>query len=286
MYQMENENNSKNKIVETYIADMASAVDGSEGIFIRKIIEEQEKKEERYMQFSLGDTKNKIFLYVGLFLLFAALGALGFLVFSKTKAGTVEVAQQYIPAIYLDNYLFKDIEGIAGDQIHRVILTEAFSKEIKFDEIFGVYLTLQNKIIGLRKFLSLTSPELDQKNLAFVDDNFLIGATNIENKEIFILIKTRSFSDVFDFMRLWENKMFYDLKGVFDIEVSSETNYLLTKDFEDGIVQNKNARILKDKDGKTVMMYVFIDDRSLLITKSNLVAKEVGLRLSSGILRK
>ena len=50
-------------------------------------------------------------------------------------------------------------------------------------------------------------------------------------------------------MRNWENKMFSDLHDIFGIPLSLDTGYLLTKNFEDGIIQNKNARILRDGSG-------------------------------------
>ena len=46
--QKEPEKNIKSKVVETYAADMTKAIDGSEGIYIKKIIEEQEKRESVY----------------------------------------------------------------------------------------------------------------------------------------------------------------------------------------------------------------------------------------------
>jgi hypothetical protein len=96
----------------------------------------------------------------------------------------------------------------------------------------------------------------------------------------------RSVADVFDTIRSWENKMFYDLHGFFGIDITSDTNYLLTKDFEDGFVQNKNARILRDKDGKIVMMYIFINDTSFIIANNEAAVREIMLRFSSGIIRK
>jgi hypothetical protein len=75
--------------------------------------------------------------------------------------------------------------------------------------------------------------------------------------------------------------MLSDLHGFFGINISSDTNYLFTKDFEDGIVENKNARILYDKDGNMVMMYIFADESSVVITDSTQTASEIMLRLAS-----
>ena len=67
----------------------------------------------------------------------------------------------------------------------------------------------------------------------------------------------------------------------FKIKVDASNNYLMTKDFEDGVVQNKNARVLYSKDGLPVLMYVFVDDNSVVLSGSENVVKEIILRLDS-----
>ena len=80
--------------------------------------------------------------------------------------------------------------------------------------------------------------------------------------------------------------MLYDLHGFFGVNISADTNYLFTKDFEDGIVQNKNARILRDNEGKTVLMYVFADDNTVILTNSDAAVGEIITRLNSGQIKK
>ena len=128
---------------------------------------------------------------------------------------------------------------------------------------------------------------LDISQNTFVSDNFLMGIFNGgEGKDLFILLKTRSFVDIFPDLKSWENKMFSDLHGFFGVDINIDTNYLLTKDFEDGVANNKNARILYDKDGKIVLEYVFANDTSLIITNSDRAVQEVMLRLVSGQIKK
>ena len=88
--------------------------------------------------------------------------------------------------------------------------------------------------------------------------------------------------------------MFSDLHGFFGVDISPETNYLLTKNFDDGIVGNKNARVLyrtsEEGEGsapsplpavnKIVVMYVFADETSVVIANTDKAAREVMLRLA------
>ena len=104
--------------------------------------------------------------------------------------------------------------------------------------------------------------------------------------DFFILLKVNSFSEIFPVMHAWEGKMLYDLHGFFGVDITPETNNLFTKNFEDGIVENKNTRALYDDMGNTVLMYVFLDDTSVIITDSVNATKEVLLRLNSSQIKK
>ena len=283
---MENKNNIKNKNVETYAGDMTKAIDGSEGIYIKKVIEEQEQQEDGNQNLLLKSKKNRYFIFFGVFLIVCALSSLVFLVFLKKNIFTVSVKPEFAPIIYLDDTIFKEIGGLTKDQISQNISNEISSINIKPDGVLGIYLTLNKQIVGLRNFFTLISANIDQNQINFINDNFLIGVTNIENKNLFMLFKIRSITDVFGTIHSWENKMFNDLHGFFGVNINSDTKYLLTKSFEDSIIQNKNARILRDNNGNVIIMYVFIDDTSLIITNNEVSVREVMLRLSSSIIRK
>ena len=129
------------------------------------------------------------------------------------------------------------------------------------------------------------------RNVQFVSDNFMLGVVNGETKDFFVLLKMRSITDIFNSMREWEKKIFANLHGFFGIELSPETNYLLTADFEDGIVDNKNARFLyfkenDDGERRVAMMYVFAGDSSVIITGTIESAHEIMLRLAASQIKK
>jgi hypothetical protein len=152
----------------------------------------------------------------------------------------------------------------------------------------GIYLTENKQNIGLRRFISLIKSNfIPGDNTLFVNDNFLMGVVNnqadtaaLAGRGFFILLKVRSNADIFDAMRAWEKNILTDLRGFLGINIESDTNYLFSKNFEDGIVENKNARILYNRDGKLVLMYIFADDNSVVITDSQATAHEVMLRLA------
>lgn len=293
------EDKPQNKIVQTYAEDMAKVIEGSEGEIIKKMIHEQEAGEALEKNLSPESKKNQLFMFSSVLFIFLASIILIFLLFFRKNIYTIDVQQQFAPIIFNDQSSFKEVTGFNRDQIFQSIVNEANSIKVKTGGVEGIYLTENKAVVGLREFLKLTKSGLLASDLSFVDDNFLIGAVNqaikpvgsiystvVTGGSLFILLKMRSFSDIFNGMRIWEAKMLSDLHGLFEVGITPETNYLFTKDFEDGIVQNKNARILYDQDGKVVLMYVFADDTSLVIANNENAVGEVMLRLAGSTIKK
>lgn len=283
----------KNVKVETFASDMARIINTDKGGLVRKIIQEEEAHQAEKTNLSPESRKNKLFMFIGVFLIILSLGVLALFALLKENIFTFTPQRQINPIIFLDKTEFREISGLDKDKIIFAIRDELNKTEIKRNGIEGVYLIQNQNIIGFRKFLSLVKANLTEDKITFLNDNFLLGiynkniiANGEENKNIFILLKVRSFIDIFDGMKFWEPKMFFDLHNLFGIELNANTNHLLIKGFEDGIIQNKNARILYDNAGVPVLMYVYADDTSVIITDSEQAVKEVIIRLSQGQIKK
>jgi hypothetical protein len=286
---MEKDEKIKHKIIQTYAGDMAEVIEGNQekGI-IKKIIHEEEEYEKKKRDLSPESKKNKFFMFVGIFLIVLASITLSFFLFKK-NINTVEVEKQFVPLIFNDQSIYLEVSGFSKDEIAQTVLNEVNTTKVKVGGVEGIYLTENKQPIGLRKFISLIKGNfIPGRSTLFVDDNFLMGAvltglksTSPTAGDFFILLKVRSIADVFNSMRAWEEKMFSDLHGFLGINLSSDTNYLLTKNFEDGIIENKNARILYDTNGNIIVAYIFADDNSVVITSTSTAAHEITLRLTS-----
>ncbi len=269
--------------VKTYAEDMAKVIEGNEGGIIKKIIHEQEDKEAEKKNLSPNSRKNKVFIFSGTFLLFLALSLSLFFLF-KQDIYILDIEQQFVPIIFTDQNVFKEVDGLKKEQIAESVWNETKVIKVKTGGVEGIYLSVNKKVIGLRKFTELISGNLVPND--FINDNFLFGVFNGQTKDLFILLKVRSFADAFPVMHAWEAKMFSNLYGFFGLDINSSTKYLLAKNFEDGTVQNKNARILYGETGEIVLMYVFVDDNSVVITNTENAVHEVILRLAGSTIEK
>ncbi len=290
---MEKDNPTSSKVIQTYAEDMAKVIQDDTGGLVKKIIHGEEEHEAEKKNLSPEPAKNKFFMLIS-FLLISVASILLLFFFFKKNINTLDVPPQFVPLIFSDKSDFIEVAGFDKDKIAQTFLNQVRTTKLKGVE--GIYLTNDKKVVGLRKFLTIIQGHFVPGDDNFVQDNFLLGvisndikpvsAEALAGKDFFILLKVRSLADVFDRLRAWENKMFFDLHGFFGVNTSAETNYLFTKNFDDGIVQNKNARILYDNNSKPVLMYIFADDTSIIITGTDNAAGEIMLRLAGSQIKK
>lgn len=278
----------KNIVVETFANDMAEVIENDNEGLIKKIIQEEEGHEEEKKNLLPESKKNKILMLLGAIFIIVSMVILFFLILNNGNK-TVTVEKQFVPPIFNEKTSLLEVGGLKKDEIAQAVLKEINTTEVKDGGVEGIYLSENKQIIGLRRFLSLIGSSFDPgENTLFVNDNFLMGVVNVKAGDVrasgegfFLLLGVRSTADIFDALRAWEGKMFLDLHGFIGIPLSNDTGYLLTKSFEDGVVENKNARILYDNNGKMVLAYVFTSDTSVTITNSAEAVHEIILRLTS-----
>ena len=224
-------------------------------------------------------------MLIGALFIIFSFSTLFYLIFMRDVA-TVSVEKQFRPLIFHDTSIFIEVKDFKKEEIAQAVSNKVNTTKVKNKGVEGIYLTSDKKVIGFTKFIELIKGNFILNDIDLVDDNFLLGVVNGATKDFFILLKARSMADIFGTLRAWENKMFFDFYGFFGKEISPETKDLLTANFEDGVVENKNARILYDEDRKIVMMYIFANDTSVIITNTENAAQEIMLRLASSGVKK
>jgi len=275
----------RNKSVQTYASDMAGVIDGDKTGLLKKIIHEEEYRDQEKINLSPESTQNKIMLIASWMFLIVSLGILLFFLFQK-NISTVDVSPQFAPMIFTDNTDFLEIFELKKEQVLQTIANTILESKANSKGVEAIYLTENKSIVGLERFAKILEANFVFPKDKKISDNFLMGVVNQNSKDFFILMKITALEDVFLSMRDWELKMLTDLGPIFGINLSANTKDLFTKSFEDGYIQNKNARILFDANNNIVLMYVYTSDDSVLITKTEAVTKEVMLRLASSKIKK
>ena len=275
------------KVVQTFAGDMAEVIESDKAGLVKKIIHGEEQNEAEKINLSPQSKKNRIFLFISILLIMASCATLAYFASQKGPAA-VAVAPQFVPLVFTEKSDYIEVGTFSTPELTQAVLNEVNTTTVPEDGVEGIYLTVNKQIVGLRQFITLINGNFSpDPNPLLVSDNFLMGvvnnamvATPTQGNGFFILLKVRSNQDIFDSMHAWEPKMFSDLHGFLGITIDSANQYLLTKDFADGVIENKNARILSDNAGNIVLMYVYADDNSVVIASTESAADEIMLRLS------
>lgn len=281
---MEPESKTEKAMVETYAGDMAEVIGSDKQGLIKKIIHGEEEREIEKKRFSPESRQNKIFTAVSAVLFLLGAGLLLFFMGNR-EVNTLEIERGLTPPIFIDRSVFAEVAGMKKGEFVQTLRNIAETAELKSQGIVGIYPTWDKQVVGLRQFLALLESSFaPDPNPILVSDNFLMGRVNVASDNrlgFFILLQTRSTGDIFPALRVWERKMFYDLAPLLGWSINSQNSYLLTKDFEDGIAENRNTRELLDQDGNLVLMYALAEDESVVISDSREALREIMLRLAA-----
>lgn len=108
-----------------------------------------------------------------------------------------------------------------------------------------------------------------------LEPDFVFGFHNIGQLEPFLILKTNAYDFAYDGMLKWENYLATDLGSIF---LSTTTS---SNSFEDKIIYNKDARVLRGADGTIRLLYSFNDKNTIIITANETTFKNLVDRLRS-----
>lgn len=107
-------------------------------------------------------------------------------------------------------------------------------------------------------------------------DNMLLGVVNtiIGARGGIIIMGVDSYQNAFAGMLKWEKgSMVRDIYEIINSKMAEE--YLSAKNFEDLVLNNQDTRVLKDETGKIVMIYGFMNSKTLAIAGDSDVFNEI-----------
>ncbi len=121
------------------------------------------------------------------------------------------------------------------------------------------------KIEDVSNVLQLIGPNIPPALRRSFSGSYMVGVYAFDTNEPFIILKTKDFTSSYAGMLKWEETMITDMRALFNITVQA------SKQFEDQAYRNKDLRVLRDENGKTVLLYSFIDRETLFITTNELL---------------
>jgi hypothetical protein len=279
----------KPKGLRTYASDMAEAVRTNEMSVVKIAMAEKKKQEQNYENFSPTSGKNLFFTYASIFLIVCAVGVAGYFFF-KNRNIIPKVAtnnNEIKSIVYSDDSKGFDVTGVSKEGLGQTIKNEVVKPTSAPGDIINLYfsqtINAKRYLLDSESFLNMLGSSAPGSFIRSIGKEFMLGIHQAQKPEPFLVFTVNSYENAFSGMLEWEKKIMDNFFLMYNISIGGDQAYLLTKKFEDKVVQNQDVRVLNDIKGDSVLLYSFIgNNKYLVITTNEITLVEIMARLNAG----
>lgn len=224
--------------------------------------------------------KKGILFLVSIVLIVATISLAGILYIVRLNQQPVTTVEQDLSLIGTEYKESGELGALSKNSIIAIV-KEKISNTRPPSSITAVEF-LDNKTkenISASTFVSTLAPVAPGNLVRAFGEEWLYGVySNGGKNESLFIARISSFENAFDGMLAWEQNMANDLQDLFPqkIAVASTTpTPVLKHRFEDIIIKNKDARVLRNTFEDIELIYSFLDEKTLVIAWSRAGLEEV-----------
>jgi hypothetical protein len=250
-----------------------------------KVDAEEEKRAPKVKNPETEKRKKAVLLSLGTLVLVALGGATAYMGYSEFATKSAPSVVTSLPNRFVRATL--EAEVVATGLTRETLVQKLFEleqAEIKDGGIAHIIFEDElatSTLLSTEKFLKILESQAPPSLVRAFNPLFMFGLMENENvPSTFILVNLDSFENAFAGMLAWEKDMAKDLG---DILTTRERVRNLTQDasFEDITIRNKDARIIRDTEDKTVLLYSFFENKLLIITDNEETFRTLVTRLTN-----
>ena len=277
--------NNKTSSIHTYAGDMATMVRENEASVIKIAMAEQKRRSLEIEKQVSTQQKNRALIF-GILSVVLIIGSIFIYKYleqrGKVEATHPEIITQLPTLIPADTQTIIDASSIAGrEDLVRVI--KNLKNQKKNGLIESIFLKSDNKIWDSAKFLEVIGSSIPGNFQRSLDSNIMIGIyrptlTNNQNG-LFFVFRSNSYEQAVAGAYAWEKTLLDEFSTIFNIDIKNEKILLLQKPFEDILIQNTDARVLKDLDNKPIMYSVLLNQNLYIVSDKQEIIIEALKRL-------
>ncbi|MCI0542674.1 hypothetical protein L0Y69_02920 [bacterium] len=277
--------------LRTYKADVAHAMQDEKTSLVKIVLEEQRAKFKRREENSPKATKNLVLISVSVLLSIATIG-LVYYAFIRKNLTEDEITLNTLnvrPIIFVEknreivvdtsfeaaarekirNHIAND--KLTLDTIEYVFFTEEISVETEEGIIKQKTVVAPDKFFG---FIDLSMPGILHRALG---EDYMFGIHYFNDNSPFFVLTTQYYDNMFAGVLEWERRLSEEMLALWG--QSAKGKELRNRRFEDLVIKNNDTRALRDFDGKIALVYMFKDEKTLIITTNEDTLLEVSRRL-------
>jgi len=148
---------------------------------------------------------------------------------------------------------------------------EVLQSNQKMGQLRYLYFTENKALLETSRFFNNLETSIPSAFLRNLDREFMLGT--YQNKG-FLILKTKSYELAFSGMLEWEKNMADDLLPIL-------SGRKVTGSWEDRVVKNRDARVLKEDSGNLALIYAFLNRNTLLIAPDETIFSEALSRFNA-----
>lgn len=260
-----NENQQRLKTLRTYQGDMQEYISKNNTSIATIAVAEQKKKEKLNIQEDVQkyEIKNKLLVTFSISFLVIGLVAIVAVYLTQTmkdndvvplETSIISYSEKKTIVAQNKQFIISEIES----------LVDTWSSPA--NSIINIELTDNTESVSKSKIeniISYIGPNIPQNMARSLTEDYMFGIYSFGQNAPFIILKTKDYGVSYSGMLKWEENILNDLYFMFKIPGD-----ISTYKFEDESFKNKDLRVVKSQERKTVFLYTFLDRETILITST------------------
>jgi hypothetical protein len=147
--------------------------------------------------------------------------------------------------------------------------------------------------IGAEELISILSVNAPAELLRTLEDEYLLGVHSFDDNQSFLIVRADSYTQAYAGMLAWERFIQTDLAPLFTrtprprtldelgADPSPSSPQAFATSFEDAVVENHDARVLRDPFGDMLLVWTFLDRNTIILTTNEYTLREVLSRFAT-----
>ncbi len=279
----ENSGSSESRIpaIHTYRSDLDQAVHDQGASLASIMLAEKKKKEDSVEEIEKKEVKKSAtFVIVGIILIALSIASVYIFKNAAEKASTVDVSKES-QSLYIshDKVTHINAEGLLGKETFGKVINKARAQAGNQGQIEELLFEKNNPPVTLSTidFFTALGSGIPSTLLNAIDTNMTLGIYTTPNldRHAFFIFGIKDYERALSGIMTWERTIIDDMFTIFNIQTNGEYSSIMQANFEDVVINNKNARIIRDIRGNPALYILFINKDLLVITDNEDAVQEI-----------
>ena len=237
---------------------------------------------------------HRVLLFGGIAFVVLLMGVSAWLFFTRENNAPQTFTEQPPAFIFVEAKTELPTEGSEGGSLLARLAQSVTGSHLILGAVEQFYPTSLSgdvaHLLTTQEFLSALKTGAPDSLARSLSPQFLFGVHVFNGNQPLLVFKTLSYDNTFSAMLRWEESMQRDLAPAFGTAletldrgtIATSTDAILSATaFEDAVIRNKDARVLRSRNGSIVLLYSFVDHETLVITTNEYTLAEVVSRMQS-----